>query len=356
MYGWTKGNWTLINAAGKVISVLLPLIFINLCFWKPIYDSSLLFYIFFDFCCTFLLHDFLTGWWLTRLILPLVVVFIGTGAILLFIILVKYIRTGRELKEWDVGTGFGDLDQTSWRKLSFRFDDGTQVTQNVFAQTTGIYDRWLVIRFSIAFVFMMYVLYPKLREPSRMKQVTDTQVFFPPSLFVVNICVIQATGHADILHDSRAAAPDLSAFRAKRNLTLLMPGEIAGPLALVTFGTTKHFRDTLSRTFVPKRWRTPADADVAGQGTINGSICPSFASAAPMTAPMASKVGVGGGAGGGALGRRFGDRGSWTRGVRGLGSTPSVHCMPVPLQDLRSPMFRDSVWRESTLSSIPEYV
>lgn len=71
--------------------------------------------------------------------------------------MLKYIRTGRELKEWEAETGFGDLDQASWRKLSFRIDDGSAMGQsvNVFAQTTGIYDRWLVIRFSIAFVFMM---------------------------------------------------------------------------------------------------------------------------------------------------------------------------------------------------------
>lgn len=77
-------------------------------------------------------------------------------------ILVKYIRTGRELKEWEADTEFGTTlgsfrDYNSFRKLSFRIDDGTPIAQNlnVLAQTTGIYDRWLIIRFSIAFVFMM---------------------------------------------------------------------------------------------------------------------------------------------------------------------------------------------------------
>lgn len=148
--------------------MLLPLIFINLCFWEPIHDSLFLFYMFFDFCCKHmpcLQHrplpfpvgfqtrntDFSTA--------PgLVVLFVGGGAILLFLIIVKYVQTGRELKEWKAEAGFGDLDQASWRKLSFRIDDGSAAAAqnvNVFAQTTGIYDRWLIIRFSIAFVFMM---------------------------------------------------------------------------------------------------------------------------------------------------------------------------------------------------------
>lgn len=155
---------------------------------------------------------------------------------------------------------------------------------------------------------------------------------------MINIVIIQATGHSDILRDSEASTPDLSAFRAKRNFVLLAPGEISGVLALVTFGTTEHFREIMYRTFVPKRWQRAEQP----QDVERGGDC-SFVSAmtAPAAAPVVSE--------GGALGCRFGDRGSWTRGVKGL--APSV-----PLQDLRSPIFRDSVWRESTLSSIPEYM
>lgn len=163
-----------------------------------------------------------------------------------------------------------------------------------------------------------------------------------------------------MVRDSLEPVPDLSPSRARRDLALLMPGEIAGVLALVTFGTTKHFRETLYRTFVPKRWqRQPAPAHVDVERGISGS---SFGSAmTPVPWPVGAGGGrgensgkalmanEGGGGGGGALGHRFGDRGSWTRGVRGL-PAPSV-----PLQDLRSPIFRDSVWRDSTLSSIPEY-
>lgn len=153
-----------------------------------------------------------------------------------------------------------------------------------------------------------------------------------------------------MLHDSLAPAPDLSAYRAKRNLVLMMPGEITGVLALVTFGTTKHFRETMYRTFVPKRWQrrncNSPDNDpemLRGDGS-------SFVSAMtmPLAAAAAAKNQKALEEAGGVLGGRFGDRGSWTRGVRGL----APH---VPLHDLRSPIFRDSVWRESTLSSIPEY-
>lgn len=82
-----------------------------------------------------------------------VVLFVGSGAVLLMMIMVKYIRTGKELKQWDVSSEFGDYK--SWRTLSFRVDDGTPITPNVFEQTTGIYDRWLIVRFSIAFFFMV---------------------------------------------------------------------------------------------------------------------------------------------------------------------------------------------------------
>lgn len=182
------------------------------------------------------------------------------------------------------------------------------------------------------------------------------------------MCVIQATGHADMVRDSLEPVPDLSPSRARRDLALLMPGEIAGVLALVTFGTTKHFRETLYRTFVPRQWqrrqhRATAQVDVESTG-ISGSAYERAMTPVPW--PLVGTGGGGGGerengagkalmaseggGGGGALGHRFGDRGSWTRGVRGL-PAPSV-----PLQDLRSPIFRDSVWRESTLSSIPEYM
>lgn len=148
--------------------MLLPLIFINLCFWEPIHDSHFLFYMFFDFCCKHMPCQCPTSSTALSCGLPhqvriltapgLVVLFVGGGAILLFLIIVKYVQTGRELKKWRAEAGFGDLDQASWRKLSFRIDDGSAAAPqnvNVFAQTTGIYDRWLIIRFSIAFVFMM---------------------------------------------------------------------------------------------------------------------------------------------------------------------------------------------------------
>lgn len=161
---------------------------------------------------------------------------------------------------------------------------------------------------------------------------------------MINIVVIQATGYQDTLHDSLAPAPDLGVFRAKRNLTLMMPGEVSGVLALVTFGTTKHFRETMYRTFVPKRWqRAQASPGAAGK---DGLEFPSLAST------HLNLVVPGGGMenGGGALGRRFGERGSWTRGVRGINKV-------IPLEDLQKPrpIGRDSVWRESTLSSIAEY-
>lgn len=192
----------------------------------------------------------------------------------------------------------------------------------------------------------------------------------PSSLFVVNMCIIQATGHADMVRDSLEPVPDLSPGRARRDLALLMPGEISGVLALVTFGTTKHFRETLYRTFVPKRWQRAAaapepvmDEEFKGGGSAYaramtpmpplGHAAPASARGNPSWLQSIHKEGTEHHDDdlGGALGHRFGDRGSWTRGVQGL-PAPGV-----PLHDLKSPVFRDSVWREgTTLSPVPEYV
>lgn len=77
--------------------------------------------------------------------------FVGAGAILLFMILIKYIQTRRELKTWEVATRIDG--RTTWR--SFRLEDDASVSEMPTIHSTGIYDNWLLTRFSVAFVFMV---------------------------------------------------------------------------------------------------------------------------------------------------------------------------------------------------------
>lgn len=99
--------------------------------------------------------------------------------------------------------------------------------------------------------------------------------------------------------------PDLSAAHAVRNLALLIPSAFPGALALFTFGTTKHFRDTMYRTFVPRRWRWRR-----GRGGPDGA--QQQHGRGRETPPLGSAAGAAGGRG---LGQRFADRGSWAAGV-----------------------------------------
>lgn len=80
-------------------------------------------------------------------------VFVLAGVVCLFLILLKYIRTRMELKTWEVATHVDG--RTTWR--SFRLDDDASATEMPTSHSTGIYDTWLLTRFSVAFVFMVYV-------------------------------------------------------------------------------------------------------------------------------------------------------------------------------------------------------
>lgn len=145
------------------------------------------------------------------------------------------------------------------------------------------------------------------------------------SIFLVDNAIIQMTGQSNMARVAAAASPDLSAPRAVENLVLLLPSAFPGALALFTFGTTKHFRDIMYRTFVPRRWRrrdlqrgretpplgptrtTTCDTTSATTGSTAAT------AAAATTAAAAGSSGSSPGARAASrLGWRFADRGSWT--------------------------------------------
>ncbi|KUI61950.1 hypothetical protein VP1G_09094 [Cytospora mali] len=172
-------------------------------------------------------------------------VFIGAGAILLLMIVLKYVRTRRELNAWTWVFATGYTRGGSSASRAYRLDgertsssDSTVQQQEQQFQPKGIYDSWLLLRLCIAFACLC--------------------------IFEFNTVIVQITGHADMVADASRSTPDLSPERARRDFALLMPGAIASVLAFVTFGTTQQFRQTMYRTFVPKQWQQKEEEHVAG--------------------------------------------------------------------------------------------
>ncbi|ROV92209.1 hypothetical protein VMCG_09304 [Cytospora schulzeri] len=163
-------------------------------------------------------------------------VFIAAGAVLLLMILVKYVQTRRELKAWTWVYAIGYTRRGSSATRAYRLDgeptpssDSAVLQQQQQFRPKGVYDSWLLLRLCIAFACLC--------------------------IFEFNTIIVQLTGHADMEADASRDAPDLSAERAKRDFALLMPGAIASVLAFITFGTTQQFRQIMYRTFLPKRWQ-----------------------------------------------------------------------------------------------------
>lgn len=128
-------------------------------------------------------------------------------------------------------------------------------------------------------------------------------------------------------HTAISSAPDLSASRAIKNAALLIPSAFASALGLFTFGTTSHFRDTMYKTFVPKRWQRP---EPTHETTATRSTTSPSPSARLSTDHQRGDDDNGGNDDNGygrrhadtdavddiVLGQRFSNRGSWILGVR----------------------------------------
>lgn len=131
-------------------------------------------------------------------------------------------------------------------------------------------------------------------------------------------------------HAAISSAPDLSASRAIKNAALLIPSAFASALGLFTFGTTSHFRDTMYKTFVPKRWQKPTTIheNTAIRSTSSHSPSPT-----PSVIEASTDHHHDGNNGNASrnvdtdvtdtnivndsvLGQRFSNRGSWLAGVR----------------------------------------
>ncbi|TDZ25643.1 hypothetical protein Cob_v000832 [Colletotrichum orbiculare MAFF 240422] len=192
-----------VNYIAKGVAVLLPALLMGILRLEAVQQRAVTFLI---------LADSIMGFCLS-----------GSGA-LLIVILVKYMHTRKNLLSWNVRYGQrSDSTKNSDTTLVIDANAGRRSTRS-------IYDRWLVVRFSIAFVSL--------------------------AIFQVVTIMFQVSSARQNTRDSLNDTPDLSTSRLHTDLVLFLPGVSASLLTFVVFGTTKTFRDYLVEKLVPGRVRS----------------------------------------------------------------------------------------------------
>ncbi|KAM0566683.1 hypothetical protein ACHAP9_007117 [Verticillium nonalfalfae] len=126
-----------------------------------------------------------------------------------------------------------DLNVLSWNvnygKPSEGSVDNVTVSSGVRPRRQSIYDKWLVVRFTIAALAM--------------------------SAFQMVTIVFQVSASRRNNLESIGTEPDLGMDRLQSDLLVFIPGVTASLLTFVVFGTTKTFRDYMRSHFVPKPLR-----------------------------------------------------------------------------------------------------
>ncbi|CCC06717.1 hypothetical protein SMACR_00744 [Sordaria macrospora] len=152
----------------------------------------------------------------------IMIVSFAIGSLLLLAILIKYIHSRAVLMSWNVRYGQNSTQTTNPYSGNGSMPSGPRPT----IPRRNIYDSWLAVRFTVAFValglFELVVIFFQLRATN-----TNTKENIPPE-------------------------PDLSAARAQDDFALFVPGVSASLLIFIVFGTTRTFRDYLWTKFAPK--------------------------------------------------------------------------------------------------------
>ncbi|KAI0484655.1 hypothetical protein GGR56DRAFT_35051 [Xylariaceae sp. FL0804] len=202
VYGWSskphlRRLFMYINTSGKVISVVLPIIMISLLQLDSVQRT------FFGFL---LVADIL------------LIISLAGGCCFVLAILGKYVQSRRQFKSWSVDYGKrGGLES------------GQNSNGPPQPKSQGIYDRWLLVRFTLGFILL--------------------------GTFEITNVLFQLAGRQNSTHDAKLMHPDVSAARARSSAVLFLPGVTPPLLAFAVFGTTKPFRLHMYRTFVPKRFQ-----------------------------------------------------------------------------------------------------
>ncbi|KAK8024171.1 hypothetical protein PG993_012237 [Apiospora rasikravindrae] len=220
IYGWTekpqvKVTLYRINAVGKGTSIVLPIITICLLQAKSVQKSVVAFM----FLANVVLMISLAG-----------------GCCFMLAIVVRYIRSRRQLLGWNVQ--YGEASGSG-----FSASNSQSQGQKRRGASRGTYDRWLMTRFSIAFVIL------------RRGNFSELETLTGDSIFELTNMLFQFTGMQNSNKDAFRSSPDISVERAKETAVLFLPGPAPSFLIFIVFGTTAPFRKHMYRTFMPKCWQ-----------------------------------------------------------------------------------------------------
>ncbi|KAI1487662.1 hypothetical protein F5X96DRAFT_132251 [Biscogniauxia mediterranea] len=182
-----------INYIGKIVSVVLPILTICLLQVKAIQKSTAAFF------------------FLANVVL---MISLALGSICMVVIFVRYVYTrGRLVRQSRTG------------------DSSTYITSRGGStlKIKGIYDRWLLTRFTIAFIVL--------------------------SAFELSNILFQLHGMSNSNGDAKLDQPDLSVERAHETAVLFLPGPAPSFLLFIVFGTTAQCRKQITAALLPKRWQ-----------------------------------------------------------------------------------------------------
>ncbi|KAI0121322.1 hypothetical protein BJ170DRAFT_588289, partial [Xylariales sp. AK1849] len=195
-----------LNVAGKWIAVLLPLVTILLLRAPAIQDVFIVFILIAD--------------------LPLMLS-LAIGSITMIAILTRYVQSRKKFSNWQ--------PEGSSSAATGNTVETTQTSQSPSIQKTksttsrSLYDRWLMVRFTIAFVTL--------------------------GIFEVTNTMFQIQSVNNNKKDATLTEPDYSVDRAKTTFFLFLPGVTPGIFVFLVFGTTAGCRAALKDAFIPNAWR-----------------------------------------------------------------------------------------------------
>lgn len=137
-----------LHTAGKLISWLLPLMTILMLRIPSLKESFLAFILIADLPCQSFRQRMFVTLETLRLTLRAVMISLAIGSGLMIAVLIRYVRTRQKFTQWappdwnSGSTSQGGTVATGSQDSSHRNLSGRR----------GLYDRWLMVRFTIAFV------------------------------------------------------------------------------------------------------------------------------------------------------------------------------------------------------------
>ncbi|KAK6082292.1 glycoside hydrolase [Seiridium cupressi] len=194
----TRKRLRRVNAAGKIIAIIFPFIIILVLRTPPVQRSPLIFTVITD--------------------IPLGLA-MGVGSILMLVILGRYIYSRRKLLSFDAGQGAStDPESQNSSNAGSRYSRFTKPRRR-----KAIYDRWLMTRFSIAFVFLC--------------------------IFQATATLFQQLSIGNFEQRLSIPQPDFSSEKAQKTFLLFIPGNLPGIGLFLVFGTTAAFRKHIHETY-----------------------------------------------------------------------------------------------------------